>query len=190
MSHALSNFLGNFPWLIIIAVFLIGICTLVWGNLNAKAGVRTAGVLMTSLAVLLVAVRYMVDTDAERCELRTRNLVKSVDQKNWARMKTLLDADTVVDANGKETWPKFTGPADISDGAKGLAEKSGLKTVFLVGVKTEQTVTQITCMINVAIQADEAMGETVVSQWEFDYLPAGDAWDLRTIKLINIGVQQ
>jgi hypothetical protein len=47
-------------------------------------------------------------------------------------------------------------------------------------------------MINVAMQADEAMGETVVSQWEFDYLPADQAargWDLRTIKLINIGVQ-
>jgi hypothetical protein len=185
----MANFFGNFPWLIIILLFVAGVITMVIGNVQVKPRARTVGVLLTSLAVLFLAIRFMVDTDAEKAERRTRQLVETGDKQNWEGMKNLLDADTVVDGNGKEQWPKFTGPAEISDAAKSMAVKAGLKTVYLMSLKTEQTGPSITVTVGAAIQMAEALDRPTLSQWEFDYRLDGTRWDLKTIRLLNIGAE-
>lgn len=183
----MANFLAAIPWWVSVAMLLAGAVLLAYGNRHNHAGVRSAGLAITSLAVLLGVAPYLIDTDAERAERRTRQIVDSADKKDWPRLQSLLDADTHVEFGDK--WPDATGAASVSQCAQALAAKVGLESIYLISVKTTQTPDLIAVTFSAATVQEVTQDRYYPSGWEFDFRPEGKKWDLQEIKLLRLGDQ-
>src|ERR1700690_2724537 len=106
-------FLTEIPWWLTLGLVLAGVVILTHGNRRANSRMGPVGLLGVSLAFLLGAARFLIDTDAERCERRTRQIVEDANNQNWAAMENLLDTDTEIDM--AKQWPTPKGPAARSE---------------------------------------------------------------------------
>ncbi|MGA2232861.1 MAG: hypothetical protein ABSH22_18330 [Tepidisphaeraceae bacterium] len=179
------QFLAYTPWWFIAAVALTGAVLLTYGNARANVRVRTAGLLTVSLAILLLALVFLVDTDAERMERRTVEIVNAADKQDWPKLATLLDDDTEVFTFGKSK--DSSGRQGIADAAAAAAKMAGLKSVAIANKRTTQDDTKIAVTFTAGTVQDETGGSGYPSGWEFDYFPNGKQWDLREIRLLSVG---
>jgi hypothetical protein len=188
----MSQLLANIPWFVTIFLLLAGGITLYYGNRTADSRTRSIGLVVVSLAILLGAARFLIDTPAELCEKRTRQIVDSCDKQDWARLVTLLDANTQLEVSGKDkelsvTNMDFHGGNNVARDAQAAAEACKLKNVGIVSLKTEPMEGMITVNFNAYSVQDSTEGQPFPSGWEFDYFPVGSGWELRQIKLTSLG---
>jgi hypothetical protein len=179
------EFLAYTPWWLIGSVALAGAVLLTYGNNRSNARVRMAGLLVVSLAILLLALVFLVDTAAERMERRTIAIVNAADKQDWTVLASLLDDDTAVSLGGKSK--DAAGRQGIADAASAAAKLAGLKSVAIASKKTTQDDGQITVTFTAATVQDETQGIAYPSGWEFDYAQSGKQWDLRQIRLLSVG---
>jgi hypothetical protein len=129
----------------------------------------------------------LIDTPAEKAAQRVRNMVQACDRQDWGRLSGLLDTETDVDLAGR--GPNATGPAGICKTGEVVCKQIGLKQAFIISLNTEETNSQITVTVTGATTADQTLDRPVVSNWEFDFVPAGNTWHLRHIKLVKVDDQ-
>jgi hypothetical protein len=183
----MANLLAGIPWWLSAALLLAGMVMLVHANRHNSGKLRSIGLVVTSLAVLMGVLPFLIDTDAEKAERRTRQLVDSADKKDWTRMQSLLDADTHISLGNK--WPDAKGSKEIAQAASAISDKVGLEQVFIVSLKTTQTPDQIAVTFSAASKQEASQDRYYPSGWEFDFRPTGNAWDLREIRMLSLGDQ-
>jgi hypothetical protein len=183
----MGQFFGAIPWWLLIAILLAGAAMVVHGNQRGQAPVRSAGLLVICLGLLLGAARFLFPTNAERMASRTRQIVQCASDKNWSRMQGLLDADTRVDLAGH--WPSAAGAANICKDAQTIAQKVKLTSVYLWGLKSRQTGPRIVVTFTAYTRQEATQDSPYPSDWEFDYLLRGNRWDLSQITLTNLDGQ-
>jgi|GEM_PF-3825900 len=185
----ISEILANFPWTLIFLFILVGAGLIWYGNRHTKLGIRSGGLTIVSIALLLGACHFLIDTDAERAERRTRQIVDYADKQDWTHLQSLLDADTSVTLGhyGKAA----TGADLITDSAKTSAKMVGLKQVFISSLRTKQDDTGITITFRVYTRQEQTQDRPAASDWEFDYHQRDDKspWDLKDIKLLTVDQQ-
>jgi hypothetical protein len=193
--NQMTFFLSSFSLWMSIALVLFGAVMLTTGNHRANSNVRSIGLVVISLAFLLGAARFLIDTPAEKCEKRTRQIVAYANDADWTKLQNLMDDDTAVDLSGADKQigiQAAKGPA-IGKAAEVAAKKVHLTGVVVYELRTEQIPDQ---QIKVTITAAYMVSDTGTaghaSGWEFDYFPpakSGDHWDLRKIKLLSLDGQ-
>jgi len=176
--------LANIPWWLTAAVILAGAVMLAHGNRHQKATLRSAGLAVVSIGILLGVAWLLIDTEAEKCERRTRELVASANSQDWAKLQTLLDADTEVNFAGKFSGAK--GPDAIRKTGEAIAKQVGLKAAYVISLNTQQTPGTITVTFSAASEQDETQDRPFASGWEFDYHNVNNKWDLQFIKLLSL----
>jgi hypothetical protein len=185
----MTAILANIPFWLTVGLILIGAVLLTHGNRAGQSNLRSAGLAVISLALLLGVARFLIDTPAEKCEKRTRQLVDSANRQDWTQLQNLVDPDTAVDLSGRE---KGAVGKDIGKMADALAKKVGLSEVTVWELRTQQTPQQITVTLIAAYEVKDTGNQGHPSGWEFDYLPptypasSSGRWDLRTIKLLSL----
>jgi hypothetical protein len=184
----MAELLMQIPWSVIGVVVFVGSALIMYANARNNPRLRTGGLLAVSLAFLLIAARFMFDTPAELVERRTRNLVQACDRQDWPRLQALLDPETDIDLAGR--GPNATGPDAIRKVGEVMARQIGLKRAFIISIGTDQENGQITVNLTGGTTADQTLDRPVVSNWEFDFTPAGDSWHLRHIKLLKVDDNQ
>jgi hypothetical protein len=188
----MAQLLANIPWWFTLFLIFAGALAVYYGNRRIDTRTRSAGLLVVSLAMLLGAARFLIDTPAEMVERRTRQIVDCCDKQDWPRLAGLLDADTQLDVSGKEhelavANMNFRGADNVTKDAQAAAEAAKLKAIQIMSLKTEPVEGMITVTFGVYTVQDSTQGQPFPSSWEFDYFPSGSRWDLRTIKLTSWG---
>jgi hypothetical protein len=182
------TFLTEIPWWVTAGLILVGVVVLTHGNHRANAGVRTAGLLVIALAFLLGAARFLIDTDAERCERRTRHIVEAANNQDWATLQNLLDPDTHLDLAGHAV--NGTGPQEIRKASETVAKQIGLKSVFIITSHTDASAPGlIVVTFSAASLQDVTQDRAFSTGWEFDYRPETGKWDLSSIKMLSMGTE-
>src|SRR6476646_3389166 len=87
----LSELLFHTPWWLPVTIAGVGVVLFITGNNRVEAKVRNAGLAIVALAILLVGVSWLVDTDLEKAVKDTKALVRAVNDRDWATMTRLLD---------------------------------------------------------------------------------------------------
>jgi len=188
----MAQFITQIPWWITIFLILAGGVTIFYGNQQFNPRVRSTGLITVSLAILLGAVRFLIDTPAEQAERRTRQIVDACDKKDWPRMASLIDADTRLELSGHEkelsvTDPNVKGADQITKDAQIAAQADKLKSVFIASMRTQEIEGLISVTFNAYTLQEATMDRPFPSSWEFDFFPVGNRWDLRQIKLTALG---
>ena len=179
----MTDLLFDTPWWLPTLIALTGLVLFVLGNRNQKTKVRTAGAIVIALAVLLILVSYFVDTDKETCINRTRQLVRSVEQREWKTFDAMLDPGATLELEGN-TY--LTGRDSIRKTAQAGVQKIGLKSVTMTGKHATRTGDIVTVSFRVFTEQEYTLGRPVDSDWEIDWQKSNGAWLARRIREISV----
>ena len=180
--------IASIPLWVALLGAMAGGAVIYYGNRRVNEGLRSTGLLVASLAVLLGAAHFLIDTDAQRCERRTWQIVDCADKHDWARLQTLLDEHTRLDLAGQGN--NVEGAAAITQAGQAAANSVGLRSVSVFVHRTQQVDNQITVTFSAATVQDQTQGRPEATGWEFDYHDVGGVWRLAEIKLLSVGTQQ
>lgn len=182
----MTNFIFHEPWWLLGLVAVGGIVTFVFGNRRLDKKLQRVGLSLFALALLFAALRFFFPTTAERMEIRTRQLVASVDARDWNRLQSLLDPATVV---GNRSVTFAGGAAAIVAMTRKSAEDFNVHSIRIIGMETTETDSLITVAIEVYSVQDATQGRPDTSSWQLDYEQSGDHWTLDKITLLRLGSQ-
>src|SRR5437016_2951030 len=101
--NGIYELLFHTPWWLPAGIAVLGVVLFWTGNNRLETRVRTAGLIVIALAVVLGVVSYLVDTDLERAVDRSRDLTRSVEHHDWEKMRSILDERTSVGVMGAKT---------------------------------------------------------------------------------------
>lgn len=183
----LTDYLFNTPWWLPTLIVAVGAVVFYVANNRQETRTRTVGLAIACLGLLLAAVSYLVDTDLEKAEAHTRQLIDAVENKDWPAVRSLLDNNTSVSVANAMTL--YTGGDRIAAKAQEASDRYGFQSVDVTSMQSRQDQTLITITVNV-LSVQDAVGAPITSRWEFDYLQSGDEWYLNEIRAIEIGRQQ
>lgn len=182
-----TDTLFHTPWWLPALLILIGAVVFYYANNRQETRIRTVGLAIACMGVLLATVSYFVDTDLEKAEERTRQIVKAVNGKDWAGLRKLLDAGTSVSIANAVTM--YRGADRIAAKAQEASDRYGVQSVTITSTEPRQDQTLITVSVSV-VSIQTYVGAPITSRWEFDYQESADGWHLSEIRAMEIGRQQ
>ena len=177
------------PWWLPTAIVLVGTVVFYTANKRREMKLRTAGLAIAALGIVLALLSYFVDTDRERAEKQTRQLVAAVEKRDWTTMRNLLHPRASVSiANVGSTL--YNDRDQIVARAQEGVDRYGVKSITVTSVEARQDQTIITVTLNALSVQDSTMGRPITSTWEFDWLESSNGWSLYRIRAIKIANQQ
>jgi hypothetical protein len=182
------QFLAYTPWWLIFILLLAGAILLFYGNRRGAKRLREAGLMVFALGILLGAAFFLIDTDPERMERYTKQIVADVDAHDWPRLQGMLDPQTQLDFGGQAPsgLANVRGADQIMQLTQKEATQVDLRRVVITGTRTEQSDDLIVVAFNAASWQAASLDRPVVSSWQFNWRLRGGKWFLDTIKLINL----
>ena len=181
-----TDYLFDTPWWLPACVAVTGAVLFYVANNRQEVKLRAAGLVVLCVAILLAVVSYLVDTDREKAEDRSRAIVRAVNAKDWPALKSLLEQQTTVGILNGPTV--YRGGEQIAARAQDASEKYAVQSVAITSLESRQDQTLIT--VSVAVLSTQAIVPTLTSRWEFDYLESADGWYLNEIRAVQIGRQE
>ena len=123
----MTRLLFDAPWWLPTVLAFLGIALFWNGNRRGETKLRNAGLLLLLGAVAVLAVSHFVDTDIEKAEKQSKQLVYAVEQRDWATLKTILDPNTSLHVLGGIQL--YDSRDEIIAAAKKAVDQHGLKNV-------------------------------------------------------------
>jgi len=175
----MADLLFDTPYWLLGLLVLLGVGLFISGNSRQEARVRTAGLGVIALAVLLVLLSYFIDTDKEKVAKQTRELVTAVQKRDRATLDRLLHPRASM------LW--MTKP-DIIDKAVWGADQYHLDNIGVSSIDTTQpNPTEIETQITVSTHVEFGgySGEAP-SSWRLTWQRTGSGWQLTDIKATKL----
>jgi hypothetical protein len=182
-----TDYLCHTPWWLPTLIIAVGAVVFYVANNRQEVRTRTVGLGIVCLGVLLACVSYFVDTDLEKAEANTRQLIRAVNDKDWTKARSLLDRATTVSIANVTTL--YRGGDQIVAKAQEATDRYGVQSVTLTGLDSRQDQTLITISANV-VSLQTYVGAPITSRWEFDYQQSAEGWYLSEIRAVEIGRSQ
>jgi hypothetical protein len=182
-----TDCLFHTPWWLPTLIIVVGAVIFYVANNRQEVRPRTVGLSIVCLGILLAVVSYFVDTDLEKAETHTRQLIRAVNDKDWPKARSLLDRNTTVSIANVTTL--YRGGDQIVAKAQEATDRYGLQSVTVTGINSRQDQSLITISASV-VSIQTYVGAPITSRWEFDYQQAADGWFLNEIRAVEIGRAQ
>jgi len=184
----LTDYLFHTPWWLPTIVMAVGAVLFYTANKRQEVRLRTIGLAVVCLGILIAVVSYVVDTDLEKAEKNTRRLVDAVEKKDWATVRTLLSPGTSLTLLDGSTL--YRGGDTIADRAQQATDRYGIKELHVTGQQSRQDQTLITISMTVVSMQEATMLRPVSSTWEFDWQESADGWHLAEIRAVEVAGQR
>ncbi|HSV14862.1 MAG TPA: hypothetical protein VLI90_11420 [Tepidisphaeraceae bacterium] len=183
----MTDLLFSTPWWLPTAIIVAGVFLFVTGNARQLSGPRNVGLGLVGLAIVLILVSWLVETDRERVTRQSRELIKSVETRDWNKMRSLLDPKVSLAISSATIYANRD---DLVKGAQAATDQYGLKNIIITSLDAEQTQTVITVTLTALTEQDASMGRPVPSTWQFDWEQIGKDWSLYRITCLRINNEQ
>lgn len=177
----MNDLLFDVPWWIPTLLAVIGISLWVNGNKLQAANLRRAGLAILLLGIGWFLLSYFVDTDKEKVQKQSRQLIQAAVDGDWGKFQGLMEPTATfiagpISVNGSEKVTRLA-----TDGA----ELVKLKFARVSDLKAEQTGTFIATTFVVVSQQDN-YNPIVKSAWRLDWTPIGSQWKLREMRCLEL----
>jgi len=155
----------------------VGVVLFWMGNVRLEKKIRNTGAGLLALAVVLVIVSYIMDTPREKVMKQTRELVQSVEERDWPVMQGLLDPRCTLD--------KYNNRDEIVAAAQTAMEKFGVKTIMVTSLDAKQDAASITVHLDIVSEQDITLGRPFPTSWQLDWQRSSGNWLLRNISILE-----
>jgi hypothetical protein len=178
----MSDLLFDVPWWLPTLLAIIGIALFINGNKSQAMKVRNAGLGLILLAIAWSLLSYFVDTDKEKVDRETRQLVQNVVDADWTKFQSKLTPSATVTTNGRTD---VNGADMVVRLARTGAELVHLKSARVQNMTIEQTGPLIAARCDLFTTQD-AIASMETSSWQFDWERTSDGWKIREIRLLRL----
>lgn len=173
------------PWWLPAVLAGLGIYLFWTGNRRQESRVRSAGLGFLAAAVAVLVVSYFVDTALEKAVTRSKQLVRSVEQRDWATMKSILPPGVSLDVLG---FAELYGNRDqLIEAARRAVDQYRVKNVRILSTSAEETETLISVTMTIISEQDATLGRPITTNWKFEWQRRGKDWTLEQIHCLKIG---
>ncbi len=161
------NFIAEIPWWIPSALLVAG-GVLAWtANARRLRGMMRGGSGLIGLAIVLIAVSWMLESDREQVRNRTRQLVKAVAGRDWQAMKSLLHPEAeVMMLRGRDAVIKVASTA---------VEASSLQSAKVISMGDQEIPPDY--IVTLQVMGDFRDG-SVLSNWKLEWTKGEAGWVL------------
>lgn len=180
----MSELLFHTPWWLPVALIGIGGIVFWTGNRRQESNVRNTGMGMILAAAAVMALSYLVETDLEACVRLTKTLVRSVENRDWPTVKSVLSPTTGLSVMG--ATDVYVNRDEILGGAEHGVEQYGVKNIRILGTTAEQTDTVITITMSILSEQTFTQGFPINTKWQFEWQQSGKNWSMTRITCIQI----
>jgi hypothetical protein len=179
----MTDLLFDTPWWLPTLLAIVGVVLFITGNNRQEFRIRSAGIALLVLGILVMGVSYFVDTDREKAEKGTRKLVQAVVDRDWNVFQNFLDPKASVAVQNAGTVAPNRDR--IMALAKAGSEQFGLKSAHVTSLDSEQKQSEITITID-ALTEQTRHPYPVPSTWQFQWIRTADG--LRVFRITNLKV--
>lgn len=182
----MNDLLFDVPWWIPTLLALLGIVVFWNGNNRQNRRLRNTGTGLLLLAVAWFTVSYLVDTDKEKCQKGTKQLVADVVNGRWNDFQSRLAPDVNFRVQGGRSYAK--GADSVAHYAHAGADAIHLDSANVQSTYAEQTGTLIT--VTAYIYSNQSGGNnppTMNSTFDFDWVLLNQGWVVREIRIKQVG---
>jgi hypothetical protein len=181
----MRDLLFDTPWWLPTSVLVVGVFLFITGNNRQEFRIRTLGMVVAALALVLAVVSYVVDTDREKSEKGTRALVKAVAARDWPTMQNLMAqrASLAVQAAGTV----YANRDAVVEGAKMGVERFGLKVARITSMDSQQNQSMVTVTFDALTEQDTV--PLINSTWQMEWQKTADGMKVVRITNLKIGRQ-
>jgi hypothetical protein len=180
----MTDLIFQTPWYLPILIAGVGVVLFLTGNARVEKRIRTAGLAVVCLGILLAVVSYLVDTPRETAEKRSRELCYAFEKADWPTMTSMLDTGTSVTVLGN---PVYATRDEIIAAAKRAHAQHGFKSVRVLRANAEQQDTLITVDLMLLTEQSSAIVQTLNSEWQFIWEKRQEGWVLTEVRAVKIG---
>jgi len=184
----MARLLFDAPWWLPTTLAFLGIALFWNGNRRQDSKLRNIGIGLLLAAVAVLMISHFVDTDIEKAEKKSRQLVRSVEQRDWATARSILDPNTALHVLGGIQL--YDSRDEIIEAAKKGVDQHGVKNIRILSTTSEQTDTVITITMFLMSEQDATGGRPITTTWQFEWQQSGETWSLVRITNIRIGNMQ
>jgi hypothetical protein len=182
----MTDLLLSPPWWLYGPVIFVGLFVWVSGNKRADPRGRWIGIGIIGLGVFLAVLSFVVETDPQKVNRQSRELVLAVVDQNWDKLQSLLAPDARLSIEG--STPLFHSRDQVVAGTKLGVKRYGLHGASAVVEETKRQDYLISTTVRVYSTGDIDPGHPVPSLWQLDWVKGPDGhWAVSDIRAMEIG---
>ena len=172
---SINDLLFATPWWIIVPLIGGGGWIFFIGNARLDRTVKWLGIATILVGVTLMILSRLVETDKERVERESRQIVQSFVDRDWPRLHALLAPETSIPGiyNNRDA---------LINGAKKTVDAIGLKSAPITSFAITQNDTVMTVNLSILSTQDSTFDRPYPSNWQFDWEDHGTGWLLERIE--------
>jgi hypothetical protein len=182
--QSMREILFDVSWWVPALVGIIGIVLLVSGNNRQQPELRNAGAIVILVGMGWLALSFVIDTPRKICERLTRQAVQAAADGDWKTFDDLLASTADARYVGR-SW-RVDGRQAVDLTAKMVAKNSGLHSASVKRVRVTEQLPTITVAFTAFTDTDLAPGHPIDSDWELDFRPTGDQWQIQEIRVSRV----
>ena len=180
----MAELIFDAPWWLPTLLAGVGVVLFWTGNRRQEIRVRNAGLGFLAATIAVAALSYLVATDLEKCVTKSKQLVYSVEKRDWATMKSLLDPGVSLSVLGFTEL--YVNRDEILDAAQRGVDEQGVKNVRILSTTAERTDTLISVTLSIMSEQDRTQGYPITTSWKFEWQRNGKSWSLQRITCLRI----
>jgi hypothetical protein len=184
----MRELLFDVSWWVPVLVALIGVALLVSGNNRQKAGMRNGGAGVILLGIGWLVLSFLIETPRKTCHRLTSQAVQAVVDGDWKTFDDLLAPTADARYVGRQ-W-RVDGKQAVDQMARYVAKNAGIHSANVRRVGVSENSLTITVAFTAFSETDLVPGHPIDSDWEFDFRPSGDQWQLQEIRVLRVDESQ
>jgi hypothetical protein len=172
----MSDYLFDTPYWLLGVLGVAAVALLVSSNARQDKRLRAVGLGVLGVAALLALLSYFVDTDKEKVNKRTRQLVQAVEKKDKATVDQLLHPKARL--GGRDGMDK----AQIVDRVGTAIDQFNIKAIRITSMDVRPVDEDIEVILSATADMDlQVWSGGVPSDWRLVWEKSGGDWLLRDI---------
>jgi hypothetical protein len=187
MQSTLDTWVFSTPWWLPAIIVAVGVALWVSGNKRTERTLKRVGLGVALLGVALGAVSYLVETKVERVTRQSRELVKSVVDRDWKKLESLLDPKVTLKVQGAPLGLPYANRDDILRGAKAGVERIGLGSANITNIEVQDSGPQLTASMRIFSTHPGLDGRPTPSDWQIVWEDPARGWVVTEVTLIQFG---
>ncbi|QOV88982.1 nuclear transport factor 2 family protein [Humisphaera borealis] len=175
------------PWWLYIVPAIVGIVMAYLGLRKGDKTLRSVGVGLLLVGVVIFIASRAVETDTEKVSRQSRELVAAVEKREWDKLNALMEPDAAVTLAG--VGEIYSTREQIVSACRSRADGSGVTALAITGLEPKREgAAQISAEVQIYVTANDGGGRPFPTGWRFVWARAADGrWLIHDIEAIQIG---